>query len=141
MTIGDDASGEPPAQGQHEGIEGSAPAADGPAPVVSRQRQEGVELLVLSGELDLNSVQEIAPVLDDALSANSGSIVVDLSQVGFADSSAVNLLLRTHSRTSLHVGGPLHPFVERLFEVTGISGVLNVHATRDDAVRAAARDA
>ncbi|OEU86319.1 hypothetical protein DB35_13690 [Streptomyces abyssalis] len=105
--------------------------------MASRRRQGGVEVLVLAGELDLDSVQEIAPALDDALAAQPGGLVVDLSQVAFADSSALNLLLRTHTRTSLHLGGPLSPFVERLFEVTGISGVLNLHPTVEDAVRAA----
>lgn len=108
-------------------------------PVVSRRRQEGVEVLALAGELDLDSVQDIVPVLDEALGADPGKLVVDLSQVTFADSSALNLLLRTHTQASLHVSGPLHPFVERVFEVTGISGVLNLHPTLDDAVRAAAR--
>lgn len=136
MTTGDDATGPPPER-ERNAEPGGAPA-DSAGPVASRRRQEGVEVLVLAGELDLDSVVEIAPALDQALAAQPGRLVVDLSRVGFADSSALNLLLRTHTRTSMHVGGPLSPFVERLFEVTGISGVLNLHPTVDEAVRAAA---
>jgi anti-anti-sigma factor len=160
VTTGDDATGEPPAQGRHgeqteEPADGPArgpaqdrtdgPAqdrTDGPAesapPVVTRSSERGVEVLALAGELDLDSVQEIGPVLDGALAAGGGSVVVDLSRVSFADSSALNLLLRTHTRTRLHLCGPLQPFVERLFDVTGLSGVLTVHDSLDDAVRAAA---
>ncbi|WP_314172070.1 STAS domain-containing protein [Streptomyces winkii] len=138
MTTGDDPTDEPPAQGLNEELEAEAvTAANGRGPVVSRHSREGVDVVALSGELDLNSVQDIVPVLDQVLSTQPGRLVVDLSRVSFADSSALNLLLRTHSRTSLHLAGPLRPFVERLFEVTGITGVLNVHPTLDDAVRAA----
>lgn len=135
MTSGDDAAGEPHAQGRNDGHETDESAG----PVLSRHRRDGVEVLALAGELDLDSVQDIVPVLDEALGAAPGSLVVDLSQVTFADSSALNLLLRTHTQASLHVSGPLHPFVERVFEVTGISGVLNLHPSLDEAVRAAAR--
>jgi anti-anti-sigma factor len=138
VTTGDDATGGPPEQGQHKHQEHEEAPAGGQAPAASRRRQDGVEVLTLSGELDLNSVQDITPLLDEALTAQPGRLVVDLSRVSFADSSALNLLLRTHTRTSLHLCGPLHPFVERLFEVTGILSVLNVHSTVDDAVRAAA---
>ncbi|MCH6162543.1 STAS domain-containing protein [Streptomyces marispadix] len=156
VTTGDDATGEPPAQGRHG--ERAEEPADGPARdrtdgpvddqmdgsaegvpyVVSRRSERGVEVLVLAGELDLDTVQEIGPVLDGALAAGGGSVVVDLSRVSFADSSALNLLLRTHTRTRLHLCGPLQPFVERLFDVTGLSGVLTVHDSLDEAVRAAA---
>lgn len=136
MTTGDDATGPRPAQERNE--DAGEPPADGAHPVVSRRTQDGVPVLVLSGELDLNSVADVAPVLDEALASQPEGLVVDLSRVDFADSSALNLLLRTHSRTSLHVAGPLTPFVKRLFEVTGISGVLNLHSDVDEAVRAAA---
>lgn len=130
MTTGDDAAGEPaPRQTEQQ--------THGPVPAVERRHQDGVEVLALSGEVDLSKVEEIVPVRDAALAQNPGALVVDLSRVTFADSSVLNLLLRTHARTSMHLAGPLHPVVERLFAVTGISSVLNLHATRDDAVAAA----
>jgi anti-anti-sigma factor len=131
VTTGDDAKSEPPALRQDEG------EADGLASVVSRANREGVEVLTLAGELDLNTIEEVLPVLEAALSAHPGSLVLDLSRVAFADSSALNLLLRTHARTSLHLAGPLSPAVERLFEVTGTLGVLNLHSTADEAIAAA----
>ncbi|NLU71938.1 STAS domain-containing protein [Streptomyces sp. HNM0575] len=136
MTTGDDATGEPQAQGRHD-EQAEVTAEDG-RPVVSRRNEQGVEVVVLAGELDFETVQDIAPVLDEALAASPGRLVVDLSRVSFADSSALNLLLRTHSRTRLYLCGPLQPFVERLFDVTGLSGVLSLHPGLDEAVRAAA---
>ena len=130
MTTGDDAKSEPEPKQYGDGPEA-------PAPVVSRQGGDGVEILTLSGELDLNTAEEVVPVLEAALAAHPGSLVLDLSRVRFADSSALNLLLRTHARTSLHLAGPLQPVVKRLFEVTGISGVLNVHDTPGEAIEAA----
>jgi len=130
VTTGDDAKSEPEPKQHGDG-------AEAPAPVVSRQGGDGVEILTLSGELDLNTAEEVVPVLEAALAAHPGSLVLDLSRVRFADSSALNLLLRTHARTSLHLAGPLQPVVKRLFEVTGISGVLNVHDTPGEAIEAA----
>lgn len=137
MTTGDETTGEPPQRGRHDETESAG--VDGTSPVVSRRREEGVEVLTLSGELDITTVQDVSPVLDDVLDSGADRLVVDLSEVSFADSSALNLLLRTRTRTSLYVAGPLQPFVGRLFEVTGITGVLNVRATLDDALRAAAQ--
>lgn len=130
MTSGDDVAGEPPPS-QHDD------PADGTAPVAGRRRLDGTEVLTLAGELDLDTVGEIGRAVEDALAARPGELVVDLSGVTFADSSVLNLLLRTHARTSLQLGGPLHSPVERLFEVTGITGVLNLHATVPAAVDAA----
>ncbi len=133
MTTGDDAtSGSPEPLGYED-------VADGIAPVVSRERRDGVEILTLSGELDLHTVEDIAPALEDVLAGRTGSIVIDLAEVTFADSSALNLLLRTHARAALHLAGPLHSSVQRLFEVTGVTGVFNLHDTKDEAIAAAAR--
>ncbi|HWM36099.1 MAG TPA: STAS domain-containing protein [Streptomyces sp.] len=136
MTTGDDAKSEPEPK-QYGEPKRYGDGAEASAPVVSRQGGDGVEVLILSGELDLNTVEEIVPVLEAALAAHPGSLVLDLSRVRFADSSALNLLLRTHARTSLHLAGPLQPVVKRLFEITGITGVLNLHDTHGEAIEAA----
>ncbi|WP_386443462.1 STAS domain-containing protein [Streptomyces ovatisporus] len=132
MTTGDDAAREPGPKQQESGADGA------PSPVF-RERRDGTEVLTLSGDLDLDVVDEITPVLDAALAAQPDSLVIDLSGVTFADSSALNMLLRTHARTSLHLGGPLHPVVRRLFEITGIESVLNLHDSPAAALQAAAR--
>lgn len=108
-----------------------------PESVVERWSRDGVQVLTLSGELDLDTVDEIVPALEAALAEAPAALVVDLSRVTFADSSALNLLLRTHARTSLHLGGPLHSAVQRMFEVTGVTGVFNTHSSPDDAIAAA----
>ena len=131
VTTGDDATSGPPAPQWY------ADDADDMASPVSHSRREGIEVLTFSGEVDLHSVEDIAPVLEEVLEAGAGSLVLDLSAVVFADSSALNLLLRTHARTSMHLAGPLQSPVQRLFEVTGISGVLNLHDSVDEAVAAA----
>ncbi|SCK11657.1 anti-anti-sigma factor [Streptomyces sp. WMMB 714] len=132
VTTGDDASREPEPKQRESG------ADDAPSPV-SRERRDGTELLTLSGDLDLDVVEEIVPVLEAALAAQSGGLVIDLSGVTFADSSALNMLLRTHARTKLYLGGPLQPVVRRLFEITGIESVLNLHDSAAAALEAAGR--
>lgn len=130
VTTGDDATSGPETNRHETGTGGSTPA-------VVREQRDGTELLVLSGDLDLDVVGEITPVLDSALKTQPAGLVIDLSEVSFADSSALNMLLRTHAQTSLHLAGPLNAAVRRLFEITGIETVLNLHEDREAALSAA----
>ncbi|HLM51771.1 MAG TPA: STAS domain-containing protein [Solirubrobacteraceae bacterium] len=86
--------------------------------------------LSMTGDLDLYT----APRLDDALVAAEGEkwpeIVLDLSDLGFMDSSGLRLLARAHARAEqdgrrvLVVQGPEH--VARVLRLTGLDRELEV---------------
>lgn len=86
--------------------------------------------LEIRGELDLST----APQLDDALRHELGggrSVIVDLSQVTFIDSTALNTLIGAlrlceSNGCSLAVSPSLPPQVTRVFEVTGLDGVFPI---------------
>ncbi|MFJ8802815.1 STAS domain-containing protein [Streptomyces sp. NPDC102487] len=63
-------------------------------------------------------------------------LVVDGGAVTFADSSALNLLLRMHQVTTLRLANPSAPLA-RLLRITGADQVLNVFPTLDQACSAA----
>ncbi|MEF3116812.1 STAS domain-containing protein [Streptomyces chrestomyceticus] len=103
-------------------------------------------VVAVTGPLDIDTV---AP-LEDALRATGGDtdgagpaggdprpVVVDLSQVDFADSTTVNVLLQQHAAlgTRLRLAAP-SPGLRRLFEMTGLDGVLPLYETVREAAAA-----
>jgi anti-anti-sigma factor len=82
---------------------------------------ERVELH-LTGELDLSSVEEFETAFD-RVSREARSIVVDMSELGFIDSSGLRALIAISERPRLNGyritfrGGP---GVERALQITGL---------------------
>ncbi|MBM9508691.1 STAS domain-containing protein [Actinacidiphila acididurans] len=104
-------------------------------------QQGGAARVVRAGaELDWEGSQEFARQVRDAVDSGGAGLVVDLSAVAFADSSALHVLLEAHRDLAdgggrLVLAGPLRPEVDRLFEVTMTAG----HFEFADDVRAALR--
>ncbi|MEV1025065.1 STAS domain-containing protein [Streptomyces sp. NPDC050264] len=66
--------------------------------------------------------------------------LLDLSDLTFADSTLLNLVLRAHAehRAALRpfvLAGPCRSGVQRLFRITGVTDVLVLTATRSDGMR------
>ena len=100
---------------------------------------EGVQVVAVSGEVDLAT----SPVLKDALmpwvEAWHRLVVVDLSHVTFLDSSGMSVLTVFHKRF-LQCGGELRvvvtePGVKRVLEIAGLDAVLLLYDSVIDAVR------
>lgn len=99
----------------------------------ARPQGPGVTRVSLSGELDMLS----ASCLGDALAAARGSVAVilDLSQLTFMDSSGLHAILTARNRLSeagcrLVILRGSHQ-VQRVFEVSGVDGVLEFVSARD----------
>jgi anti-sigma B factor antagonist len=104
-----------------------------------RQDSDGCCVIVLTGEHDLSSVEELRTALDQAASAHS--IVVDLSETAFIDSAVLGALIASHRRAgedghrwALVVGGGSGAAVRRILELTGLDSVMPLHDTREDAM-------
>lgn len=67
---------------------------------VDEDVEEGVALVAVSGELDLTSVDELRTALRTAAATRSPSVVVDVSDVSFIDSTALAALLRSNDELS-----------------------------------------
>lgn len=91
------------------------------------------------GDLDLDTVGSARAALDRALESRAPVLVVDLSGVGFCDSSGLNLLLQ--ARYDAEAAGvtmrlaALAAAVARVFELTGMAAVFSIHPSAEDAVR------
>ncbi|MEU6061419.1 MULTISPECIES: STAS domain-containing protein [Streptomyces] len=101
---------------------------------INERNESGALIVAVGGEADLQSVEPLRTVLRQA--ADSGSpLVLDLSAVGFADSTMLNLLLQAFSDYGprLRIAAP-SPFVRRLFVLTGVDTVLPLYEGVDEAL-------
>ncbi|WP_041993413.1 STAS domain-containing protein [Streptomyces sp. AcH 505] len=94
-------------------------------------------VLTVSGDLDLDNIAPLAGALTEAGESCPGPVVLDLSGVGFADSTTVNVLLKARSELGgrLRVAKP-SAFIARLFEVIGLGSALPVYETVEAALAA-----
>jgi len=108
---------------------------------LERKSADQVELLMVSGEIDIASASRLISGLNETVGDCEKPVVVDLSAVDFMDSTGLALLLNAHRRLARREkgfaivcgGGP----VRRVFEITDMMGTLNVREDRDAAVTAA----
>ncbi|MFF7586343.1 STAS domain-containing protein [Kitasatospora purpeofusca] len=113
----------------------AATATARPQPVDDR-----AAVCVLVGDLDIETLPPAEQALDEALRTRPQVLVVDLEQVGFCDSSGLNLLLK--ARLSATAAGAelrlaaASPTVLRLLELTGADTVFALHPSVGDALAA-----
>jgi anti-sigma B factor antagonist len=106
------------------------------------QRTDGLAVVSISGEHDLNTAPDLGSKLARLIDAREG-IVVDMSPASFVDSSVLGVILdsRRQARSSGQAFEVVHDgetdAVGRVLEITGLVTELPVHPTTD-AARAAA---
>jgi anti-anti-sigma factor len=87
--------------------------------------QDDRRTLLLSGDLDISSADQVEAMIHQALRPGTASVVLDLSEVAYMDSTglrvivAIAQLCEQHGSEFALVPGP--PEVQRVFELTGIS--------------------
>jgi anti-anti-sigma factor len=114
-----------------------APAFQVPT-IEVRSPQPHAALVVLAGEHDLYSAEEVQRTLDQSL-AVCDHLIVDLSTAEFIDSTIVALLLQTKKNATeldrkFNVVLGTAPVVERILEITGVVPLLNVVPTVERAL-------
>jgi anti-anti-sigma factor len=95
-------------------------------------------LVSVSGELDLYTAGSLQARIEEADTLGPDTVLVDLSEISFIDSSALVVLVRETKRLE----GRGHslvlvtndPRTRRIVEVTGLDGVLRTYATLQDAL-------
>ncbi|MGW2204732.1 STAS domain-containing protein [Streptomyces sp. NPDC001774] len=72
------------------------------------------------GEFDVETVSCLYDALREIPQKRSGRTIIDVSQVGFGDSSFLEALIRTHSqKRTLILASPLPSELRRLFQLMG----------------------
>ncbi len=106
--------------------------------------EQGVRTISVRGELDLSTAPELEGPLDQALESDEGSVLIDLSQCEFIDSTGIALIVRAWQRLNSGENGRAlvlcsqNDQVRRVLEITGLELSIPVHTTRDEAMAAIA---
>jgi anti-anti-sigma factor len=92
-------------------------------------------VLVLSGEADVTTAQELSEFLAAHLSDGTPELTIDMSGLRFADSATIATLL-TAARTLRDRGGTItllrpRPNVARVLSLTGADTIMTVHGEAD----------
>lgn len=115
-----------------------------PAPFEVRvgELEQGVRTIAVRGELDLSTAPDLETPLDEALSEGEGSLLIDLSECEFIDSTGIALIVRTWQQLGSGENGRVlaicsrNEQVRRVLEITGLEVSIPVHQTREDALAA-----
>ncbi|MCS7484796.1 STAS domain-containing protein [Umezawaea endophytica] len=110
---------------------------------VRSEAQGAWEVVVVSGELDAETVPALSEHLERAVSGavrrvdRIDWIVLDLAELKFMDSTGLALMVDWHRR--LDAGGgrfrlaSMRPAVHKLFRLTDLTAVMSIHDTVGDA--------
>jgi anti-sigma B factor antagonist len=109
---------------------------------VERRSQDGIEMVLVEGEVDIATASRLISVLNSSVAEAIKSVIVDLSRVGFMDSTGLALLINANRRLSLRRKGfavvcPPGP-LRRVFEITDMMETLHVCPDQETAQRASA---
>jgi len=89
----------------------------------------------VDGRLDLRSAPDLRLQLTAALAAGGGSIVLDLSEVEFIDSSGLGVLVGVHREAERRGGRlamvPPHGSASQIFTLTRTEGFFHLVPTRE----------
>lgn len=96
----------------------------------------GLRLLAVSGELDLFSAPELKRGIASALEGEASSLIVDLTETAFIDSSGLAAIILAMKRAR-DMGGQLVVVGGRVagtFRVAGLDQLITIVATREAAL-------
>ena len=112
---------------------------------VGVEELDRIRAVNVSGELDYATAPELRDVFDQVISSGARSVLVDLSDCRFIDSTGLSVLVHARSRIMgdandsgagrLEICCP-DPQIRRLLEITGIDKAFGVHDSREEALSA-----
>lgn len=114
-----------------------------PFEVRSEELDDGVRVFTVRGELDMSTAPELERALEDTLADAGSSIVLDLCDCEFIDSTGIALIVRTWQRLDRDAGGEgegrlvlcsHNHQVRRLLKITGVESSISMHEQRDAAL-------
>lgn len=114
-----------------------------PFEVQSEELEDGILVFTVRGELDMNTAPELEHALESALSDSGASIMLDLCECEFIDSTGIALIVRAWQRLDRGAGGEgdgrlvlcsHNHQVRRLLQITGVESSIAMHERREQAL-------
>ena len=105
---------------------------------------ERTHVIAVRGEIHVTTAPEFSRRLNEAIARGKTSVVLDLSQVEFIDSTGLSVLLNGLRRVTRAQGRLAlvcaNPTVLRLFEITKLDTTFDIRNSREEAVAAVRQD-
>jgi anti-sigma B factor antagonist len=115
-----------------------------PFEVKNEAIEDGVRILTVQGELDLNTAPGLEAPLEEAIAGDDDvSILIDLSGCEFIDSTGIAVIVRAWQRVGKNGSGEgngdlalccSNDQVQRLLKITGVESSISIHPDRDAAL-------
>lgn len=107
---------------------------------------DGHFVVELTGAIDLEYAEEVRNALNSAVigmlarnPAGRPRLIIDVTDLEFADSTMLHLLIEARKHADVNLAGPLAPGMRLLFEVAGVNDLFPGHPSVRDAVLAVER--
>jgi len=101
---------------------------------------DGTTVLAPVGDLDLGSAPELRAALSPVFESEGPHLLLDLSGVGFMDSTGVGVLVNALNRVRERGGAcafcGVTPRVHRILQIAGLLKALPLHESREAALEA-----
>src|SRR2546421_2267850 len=99
---------------------------------------DGISLISLAGEVDLYTAPEFKQQLLEVIGQGAKTVLVDLTDTTFIDSTTLGVLVGGVKRLRPN-GGQLALVcddrnITKIFEITGLDRVFTIYPTREDAI-------
>lgn len=118
-----------------------------PAPfeATAAKLEDGVRVIAIRGELDLSTATDLEAPLEEAIASGDASVLIDLTDCEFIDSTGIALIVRAWQRLDRSAEGDgsgrlviasHNDQVRRVLEVTGLDLSIPIHSTRDEGLAA-----
>lgn len=109
---------------------------------VTQPAGSAVSIVSVDGEIDVHSAPQLRDRVTAQLASAPGAVVVDLTRVGFLDSTGLGALVSART-AALERGTALpivctSPRILKLFTITGLDGVFDLHDSVANAVASVA---
>jgi anti-sigma B factor antagonist len=110
---------------------------------LASERLDGVCVIAVNGELDLNTTPRLEEQLESAFADGSGGLLIDLSNCEFIDSTGIGLIVRAWRRLDADGNSDgegsfalcgLSDQVRRLLEITGLDSSIRTFGSREAAL-------
>jgi anti-sigma B factor antagonist len=107
---------------------------------IGERTRDGVTVLDVSGEIDLYNAPEIKNSISKLIEAKKYTVIVNLENVSYIDSSGIGALIYGVSALKKYQGGlrlaSVNATVRQVFKYTKLVTFFQIHETEEEALRA-----
>lgn len=97
--------------------------------VISEQKQNDIEIVVLSGRFVMENAHEVKDCIQNVIDQGQVKLLIDLEKVTFIDSSAFAVLVSAYKELKLKAGHLVlitSPVVQSLLELTRLHTIFEI---------------